>query len=1014
MTVRGMISSSSKKLTVPLEHLSRPFRGIWPRFPDALIGMFALAVVVFSIATYSTTLGRYASELARGNQYIALIDGFMNPFRTRNLLLNSGLPIYDLKIPRDQFAIIDSVVEKARKQGWLSEDLQTWVNGKFIYGGEEYDVELRIHGDLPPHWEGAKKSWAIKFGNEKVNDNGTVVKEPKYFQGERRITLIIPQDRDYILAYFTNSLMREAGLVVPRDQFVILKINGTMQGLYYQVEGFDKPLLAESERPETTIYGENDRAMHFDQYTEYGMPGASDAQYDISSLRRQVDTEGELGLQAMQVLIDHSLNPTAENFRRVRAVLDWDKYLRFRVWTTLLNTNHVRFGSDNFKLYYDTSRGLLEPVPWDVHVTRMPKEPGTIDFFNNHGPDEIERATLMDPELRLQRNKVLWEMVSDGGDRLMAKYNAISERIRPLAWADVLATPIQGYKMDVLKDDLEYNVRRTYRVLSLSSGGLTYRLEANDRAALDVTATNFSGIQLRKIRVSDPLLSGQYRLYEDVNNNGELDSSDPLLGETRATRLDETTAITQTISFDLDKYILPKVKYGSDTIDGRYWEFFDTLAGRSRFFLVGKLAPAKRDPLQWQPPEIQVSAENPVTEAQVPAVLIDPTEPQQVNSIGISAYDASRPFDLDAPERSLVEFLQNYPQFTASRDHPGAAELSGSVTISGTVIVPKSVHLILRPGTDITMMPDASVVSYGGLTAIGMPANRIRIHQNGSGEAWGTFSVVRPPEPVTMEYIDVQGGGQAQVNGILFTGGLAVYEADLHIEQCRITNMKSEDSLNLKNGRILMKNCLIANSASDAFDNDFTTGEIRDSEFINIKGDGVDLSGSTVTIVGNHFENVGDKGVSVGEDSHPTIVDNLFKACQIGVSSKDLSYTKLAYSTFVNNVLAIEAKRKKPMFGPGSGEFVNSVFYGNKTLLEEDYFSRGLIKLQNSLVDNPADCRSCQSANILFRSPETGDYRLAPGIVLGNFVPAQAEWAKFDGMGDSPQQPGIFSLLAGP
>ncbi|MBI5031570.1 MAG: CotH kinase family protein [Chloroflexi bacterium] len=1009
MTVRSMVLNSGKKLATPLKRLSRPFRGVWPRFSDALIGMVALAVVVIALLTNYTPLARYASGLVTGNQYVALLDGFLNPFRTPNLLLNSGLPIYDVKVSHQQYAILESVAEQARKQGWMSEDLQTWVNGKFFYGGEEYDIKLRIHGDLPPHWEGPKKSWSIKFGDEKINDNGTVVKEPKYLAGKRRINLIIPQDRDYILAYFTNALMREQGLVVPRDQFVILRINGTMQGLYYEVEGFDKPLLAAQQRPETTVFGENDRAMHFDQYTKYGMPGTSDAQYDMGSLGRQVDTESELGIQAMQVLIDHSLNPTSQNFRRVRAVLDWNKYLRFRVWTTLLNTNHVRFGSDNLKLYYDASRGLLEPVPWDVHVTRMPKEPGTIDFFNNHGPDEIERATLMDPELRLQRNKVLWEMLSDGGDKLMAKYDAIHERIRPYAWADVLSTPIHGYKMDVLKKDLDYNIRRTYQVLSLASGSLTFRLEANDRAALDFTATNFSGIQLQSIQIAAPVLDGQYRLYEDANGNGELDTSDPLLGETTATRLGDTTAITGTIRFAWGKYILPQVKYGSDTIDGRYWEFFDTFAGRARFFLVGKLTPAKRDPLLWQPPEIQVAAVNAATGLPIPAVLINPNESQQVNSIGIIAYDASRPFDLEAPERSLADFLQAYPKFTASRDHPGAAELSGKVTISGTVIVPKSVPLILRPGTDITMMPDASLVSFGGLTASGTPESRIRIHDNGSGDPWGTFAVVRPPQAVTMAYIDVEGGGQAQVNGILFTGGLAVYDADLLIEQCRITNMKSEDSLNLKNGRILMKNCLIANSASDAFDSDFTTGEIRDSEFINIKGDGVDLSGSTVTIVGNRFENVGDKGVSVGEDSHPIIINNLFRNCNIGISSKDLSDAKVAYSTFVDNALAIEAKRKKPMFGAGSGEFINNVFSGNKTLLEEDYFSRGLIKLHHSLVDKPADCRTCQGADIRFRSPETGDYRLVPAILPGGFAPVQTEWTKFDGMGDLPQLPGIFT-----
>lgn len=1007
MTIKGMISSSGKKLAAPLNRASRPFQGIWPRPRDAIIGMIALVIVSFTLSTYSPSLARSASELASGNKYLALIDGFLNPYRNRHLLLKSGLPIYDLRISHQEYAVVEDVVREARKQGWMSEDLKVWVNAKLIYEGEEYDVKVRVRGDLPPHWIGPKKSWAIKFGKQAINDNGEVRQEPVYFQGKRRINLIIPEDRDYAVAPFVNLVMREAGLIVPHDQFVVLRINGAVQGLYYEAEDFDNSLLAAHQRPETTIFGQNDRAMHFDQYTKYGTPGASDAEYDLGSMRREVDEQGELAMRAMQVLIDHSLNPTAANFRRVRAVLDWDKYLRFRVLTTLFNTNHVRFGSDNFKLYYDPSRGLLEPVPWDVHLTRMPKEPGTIDFWNSHGPDEIQRSTLLDPELRLQRNKVLWELVSDGGENIIGKFNDIHERIRPLAWADVLSKPTQGYKMDVLKKDFEYNVHRVYKVLSLSSANFMYRLEANDLATLEVVTTNFSGVQLREIEISDPdVFEGQYQLYQDINDNGELDRGDSLL--------EETTALSGRVRFALENYVLPEVRYDSDIIDGRYWEYFDTLGGRARFFLVGKLTPAKRHPLDWAPPDIRVAAVNAVTGFEIPSAFIVQGAPLPADSIAISAYDASDPFDLDAPERTLPEFLQAHPQFRASSERPGAAELSGSVTISDTVIVPRSVHLILKPGTEITMLPSANLVAYGGLTAVGTAEKRIRIHGNESKEAWGTFAVVRPPQEVTLRYADVQDGGQAQVNGLLFTGGFAVYDGDLRLEQCRFTDMQSEDGINLKNGHIVMQDCVVANAASDAIDIDFGTGEVRNSQFINIKGDGVDLSGSKVTVANNRFENVGDKGVSVGEDSHPIIINNLFRGCQIAISSKDRSHARVAYSTFIDNVLAIEVKRKKPMFGPGSGEFINNVFSGNQVLLEEDYFSKGLATIQNSVVDGQSNCATCQIGTTPFRSVETGDYRLTPATMdRSSFEAAPLDWAEswMKDNGYTAQQPGIFTDL---
>jgi hypothetical protein len=568
--------------------------------------------------------------------------------------------------------------------------------------------------------------------------------------------------------------------------------------------------------------------------------------------------------------------------------------------------------------------------------------------------------------------------------------------------------------MDVLRATLVYNVHRVHKVLSHSSANATYRLQRPDRAALDITVTNFSGIEVGDIEVSDPqVIEGTYQIYEDANLNDRLDADDPLVAE--------VASEGGTVRFNLNRRLLPRVKYASDFIKvetekgsqgGQYWEFFDTLAGRSRFILVGRFAPAKRHPLEWTPPAIRVSAVNAVTGTPLTSGSLSETEGVPDGTIAILAFDASPVFDLEAPERSVAEFLEAHRQFVASRERPGAVELRGNVTVSGTIIVPKSALLILAPGTEVTMMPDASILCYGGLQAAGTSQAPIRIHDNGKGEPWGVFAVVRPPERVVLKHIEVQGGGQARINGILFTGGMAVHEGDLQIENCRIFDMQSEDGLNLKNGKISMRDCLFAGNASDGVDLDFVRGELRDSTFAGNKGDGLDLSGSTVTVAGSTFEDSGDKGISVGEDSHPTIVNNLIRRNVIGLSTKDLSRAKVAYCTFEENGIAIEAKRKKPMFGGGGGEFVDNVFARNKVVLEDDYFSKGLVVLQSSVLDRPGTpCKDCLSSLVRFVSSDGGDYQLAPGIVEGKrFVMVKPDWAGsvLSGLGFVPQQPGFF------
>ena len=43
----------------------------------------------------------------------------------------------------------------------------------------------------------------------------------------------------------------------------------------------------------------------------------------------------------------------------------------------------------------------------DVLLVKMPREPGTIDFFNEHGTDAIQHATRRVPQRRLERKRML-------------------------------------------------------------------------------------------------------------------------------------------------------------------------------------------------------------------------------------------------------------------------------------------------------------------------------------------------------------------------------------------------------------------------------------------------------------------------------------------------------------------------------------------------------------------------------------------------------------------------------
>ena len=69
-----------------------------------------------------------------------------------------------------------------------------------------------------------------------------------------QINLILLSDNKGLEERFTNVVFRKLGLMTLRDQYSILRINGIMRGVYYQVEHVDNAFLAHHKRPEATVF----------------------------------------------------------------------------------------------------------------------------------------------------------------------------------------------------------------------------------------------------------------------------------------------------------------------------------------------------------------------------------------------------------------------------------------------------------------------------------------------------------------------------------------------------------------------------------------------------------------------------------------------------------------------------------------------------------------------------------------------------------------------------------------
>ncbi len=261
----------------------------------------------------------------------------------------------------------------------------------------------------------------------------------------------------------------------------------------------------------------------------------------------------------------------------------------------------------------------------------------------------------------------------------------------------------------------------------------------------------------------------------------------------------------------------------------------------------------------------------------------------------------------------------------------------GHLPIAESVEMPPGWSLRLEPGSRIELMSGALLKIQGALQAVGEPDRPIEFsmssEQSDSGTGvWGGVLVTQAAETSLLRHTVWVGAG---ASGVLaqrqdargLTGCLTFYESEVLIEDSRFVDAHCEDALNAVRTQVHMKRITILRPAADGFDCDFCFGIVEDSRFEDTGNDGVDVSGSNMSLAELYFEDIGDKAVSIGEKSEVLIEGINVAGATTGVASKDLSRVAVRNSRFSGiSGSALIAYVKKGEYGGASIVSTGSIF----------------------------------------------------------------------------------------
>ena len=285
-------------------------------------------------------------------------------------------------------------------------------------------------------------------------------------------------------------------------------------------------------------------------------------------------------------------------------------------------------------------------------------------------------------------------------------------------------------------------------------------------------------------------------------------------------------------------------------------------------------------------------------------------------------------YDLDSPKTA-----ENYCQYNESGNH---CILKDVVNIDESIVINKKT--IINPGTRINFGEGGNLIFNSSVLINGTTKDPVSFDGNGFGGVY----IKNNNEQISI-IKNTNFNNLATVNSLLkrYTGSINGYGGTFKLVNVAISNGNAEDQLNIINARVDISGLKISNATSDAFDCDFCKGTIKDINFLDVGGDGLDISGSDLNITKMNARNIKDKAFSVGEKSLAYIDYAFYDSVATGIAVKDSSVVEASNISLKNIEYDLFMTYVKKPFYKGDTKLevkeysVNGEFESNVCVREE-------------------------------------------------------------------------------
>jgi hypothetical protein len=794
-----------------------------------------------------------------------------------------SVPSYQLAIEPDVYRAAALLArDGAERSPERSE--RWWFPARLHADGVEYPVDLQFAGAPGAPGRILEQSWRVRFRGDQS------------YRGIDEFELAPANETRHAAELAIRDKAEANELLAPPGGFAKLAINGSDAGTYFWSEGNSKAMLERLGYPDGEILTPRVTSASIPaQLAGIGNGPIGYAHY-VPAIDRDGDwSVAEVKLERLLGLVQNASD--AEFEQQIPELLDVEKFLR---WNALASV-FARPESDGYpdlSWFFDPVTGLLEPILRDF---ALPSPNG------GEASDAARLTTrlLRQPALRSRSNEILWELVGENGDDVVAQADAkLGALLTHLAKSTGSLIHV-GQLRDYAEFRRSSRVALDERVSRLSTALAASQVETTPVLSVDAGIPTLT-LELAPAGLADILLSEiRFELSSAELTNGEA----------------ATIRITAPGGRQVESGPIEPIVVGSSLAlrpehvaiePGRSAGAAWTIDIQLPFFGVEQWL--RSDVIQ----SIDVVYRNAVTGESLPAARL------------MTAEMLARTPDGDY--RALFRSIEATVAASGLPFVVGDDEIvlpAGDYRVAKTIVVPRSHRLRLEPGVTLRLDPDVSLITFRGVTAEGTALQPIHLRATDSEKAWGSLGVARAPEASTLAFVTVAGGSRTSFQGIEFDGQLSFNASDVFVDDSEIYDAQDADGLSVKRGAFEVHRSQFVANDSDGIESEWSEGLIRESLFINNGDDGVDLADSTVRIDESAFHWMGDKSISAGERSRVTVVATRLSDSEIAIASKEDSRVDVSDTEFRRNDTGFSLYRSKPVFGGGSGSVTGGVFARN-------------------------------------------------------------------------------------